>query len=84
MKVEKCFKPLKMVKLENTVCIIFLMHQSTNMVSVATFEWLTKMVKFIQSSYWKIKGGASEVYLYSAVGTNSSYIINQGIQTFDE
>ena len=48
IKVERCFKPISnLVKLENTVCIICLMHQSMDMVSVATFDWLIKMIKFI-------------------------------------
>ena len=58
-----------------------------DMVSVATFNWLMKMIKFIdslQSSHWKIKSGAAEVYFHSVVGTISSHIINQDVQTFDE
>ena len=56
------------------LCIIFLMHQSMDMVSVTTSNSL-------QSSHWKIKNGASEVHLHSLIGTNSSHIINQA---FDE
>ena len=63
------------------------MHQNTDMVSAATFQWLMKIIKLsnsLQSSHWKIKRRAFEVYLLSMVGRNSSRVINQGVQTFDE
>ena len=62
IKVQDVLNPRNLVKLENTVCIIFLMHQSMDMVSVATFKWLMKMIKFI-AVRWLLDN--QEWYLWS-------------------
>ena len=45
--VERCFKPKKLGKIRKYNLHHFFAHQSIDMVSVATFEGLMKMIRFI-------------------------------------
>ena len=44
---ERCFKPKKLGKIREYILHHFFAHQSIDMVSVATFEGLMKMIEFI-------------------------------------